>query len=96
MRAVIALSVLLTLTAGAFAVTDPYAWLEDTHGEKPLAWVADHNKASLGPLKADPRFAEIALIRQSRLSVMAVSDEHWALICALGGWNEPKAGTKWG
>ena len=56
MRAVIALSVLLTLTAGAFAVTDPYAWLEDTHGEKPLAWVADHNKASLGPLKADPRY----------------------------------------
>ena len=56
MRAVIALSVLLTLTAGALAVTDPYAWLEDTHGEKPLAWVADHNKAALGPLKADPRY----------------------------------------
>ncbi len=51
---------------------------------------------TLAALKADPRFADIALIRQSRLSVMAVSDEHWALICALGGWNEPKAGTKWG
>jgi prolyl oligopeptidase len=36
--------------------TDEYAWLEDTHGEKSLAWVADHNKASLGPLKADPRY----------------------------------------
>ena len=56
MRTAIALMVLLSLAAGAFAVTDPYAWLEDTHGEKPLAWVAEHNKASLGPLKADPRY----------------------------------------
>jgi len=40
---------------------------------------------TLAALKADPRFAEIALIRQSRLSVMAISDEHWALICELGG-----------
>src|ERR1700749_4452712 len=58
MRAAIALSVLLSLAAGAAAVTldDPYVWLEDTHGEKPLAWVAEHNKASLGPLKADPRY----------------------------------------
>ena len=41
---------------------------------------------TLAALKADPRFAELALIRQSRLSVMAVSAEHWALICGLGGW----------
>ena len=40
---------------------------------------------TLAALKADPRFAEVALIRQSRLSVMAISDEHWALICDLGG-----------
>ena len=35
---------------------DPYAWLEDVHGQKPLAWVADQNKVSLGLLKADPRY----------------------------------------
>ena len=40
---------------------------------------------TLAALKADPRFADVALIRQSRLSVMAISDEHWALICDLGG-----------
>jgi prolyl oligopeptidase len=50
------------LSAGAFAVTapeitaDPYVWLEDVHGAKPLAWVAEQNKKSLGVLKADPRY----------------------------------------
>ena len=43
---------------------------------------------TLAALKADPRFAEFALIRQSRLSVMAVSEEHWGLICAMGGYQE--------
>ena len=54
----LAFAVLLIFTAGAFAVTldDPFAWLEDTHGARPLAWVAEHNKASLGTLKADPRY----------------------------------------
>ena len=37
-------------------MTDPYAWLEDVHGAKPLAWVAEQNKKSLGVLKADPRY----------------------------------------
>jgi prolyl oligopeptidase len=48
------------LATGAVAVTesptDPYVWLEDVHGEKPLAWVKEHNAASLGPLKSDPRY----------------------------------------
>ena len=38
------------------ASDDPYAWLEDVHGAKPLAWVAEQNDRSLGPLKADPRY----------------------------------------
>ena len=40
---------------------------------------------TLAQLKADPAFAELALIRQSRLSVMAITEEFWAAICALGG-----------
>lgn len=40
---------------------------------------------TLAQLKADPAFADLALIRQSRLSVMAITDEFWAAICALGG-----------
>jgi len=41
---------------------------------------------TLAVLKADPRFAEFALVRQSRLSVMAVSEEHWKLIAEMGGY----------
>ena len=48
----------LSFTLGARALTqnDPYAWLEEIHGQKPLAWVAEQNKTSLGVLKADPRY----------------------------------------
>lgn len=35
---------------------DPYIWLEDVHGEKPLAWVKEQNAKSLGHLKADPAY----------------------------------------
>lgn len=38
------------------AITDPYAWLEDIHGPKPLAWVKEQNQKSLAVLKADPRY----------------------------------------
>ena len=35
---------------------DPFAWLEDVHGARPLEWVAAQNSRSLGLLKADPRY----------------------------------------
>ncbi|HKU64695.1 MAG TPA: prolyl oligopeptidase family serine peptidase [Rhizomicrobium sp.] len=35
---------------------DPYAWLEEVHGQKQLAWVKEQNAKSLGLLKADPRY----------------------------------------
>ena len=41
---------------------------------------------SLAQLKADPRFADFALVRFSRLSVAPVGVEHWKMICDLGGW----------
>ena len=40
----------------------------------------------LAAIKADPALAGLALIRQSRLSVMEVSAAHWAVLCTLGGW----------
>jgi predicted RNA-binding protein with PUA-like domain len=43
---------------------------------------------TLAALKVDPRFTDFALVRMSRLSVMPVSDAHWALVCELGGWKE--------
>jgi predicted RNA-binding protein with PUA-like domain len=33
---------------------------------------------SLAEIKADPKFADFALVRMSRLSVMPVTDEQWA------------------
>lgn len=39
---------------------------------------------SLAAIKAEPRLAEMQLIRQSRLSVSPVTAEEWAVICAMG------------
>jgi predicted RNA-binding protein with PUA-like domain len=38
----------------------------------------------LAEIKAEPRLQELALIRQSRLSVMPVRNEEWRQICAMG------------
>ena len=38
---------------------------------------------TLAEIKAEPRLADLALVRQSRLSVVPVSDEHWKLICEM-------------
>jgi len=39
---------------------------------------------SLAEIKAEPRLANLALVRQSRLSVVPVSAEEWNLICNMG------------
>ncbi|MBS0472578.1 MAG: S9 family peptidase [Proteobacteria bacterium] len=44
---------------GVFAMAedaDPYIWLEDIHGAKPLAWVAEQNARTRSVLQADPRY----------------------------------------
>jgi predicted RNA-binding protein with PUA-like domain len=43
---------------------------------------------TLAAMKADPALAGLALIRQSRLSVVPVSGAHWHHICHLGGWRD--------
>ncbi|MFN3989258.1 MAG: EVE domain-containing protein [Erythrobacter sp.] len=39
----------------------------------------------LTAIKAEPRLAEMQLIRQSRLSVCAVTPAEWAVICEMAG-----------
>ena len=39
---------------------------------------------TLAQIKAEPRLRELALVRQSRLSVLPVGKEEWALICKMG------------
>ena len=51
----------------------------DFKAVKPVA-----KPVSLAQIKAEPRLEGIALVRQSRLSVMPVSDDHWRLLCDLG------------
>ena len=61
----------------------------DASGRFPMvdfkAVAALPNPVTLGQIKADERLHGMALIRQSRLSVMPVSDEEWVILCDLGG-----------
>lgn len=41
---------------------------------------------TLAEMKADPALEGFGLIRLSRLSVVPVSEAHWAHICRRGGW----------
>jgi predicted RNA-binding protein with PUA-like domain len=52
----------------------------DVRAVKPLA-----NPVSLEQIKTDPKLNHLALVRQSRLSVVPVDIEAWKRICALGG-----------
>ena len=43
------------------------------------------NPVSLAQIKAEPRLIELALIRQSRLSVVSVSPTHWKILNVMAG-----------
>lgn len=50
---------------------------------KPLKPVK--NPVTLKEIKQDGRFDDLALVRQSRLSVVPVSDQHWKDLCQMCG-----------
>ena len=39
----------------------------------------------LATVRADPRLADMMLVKNSRLSVQPVTPAEWDLVCALGG-----------
>ena len=41
---------------------------------------------TLAAIKAEPKLAEMAVVKQSRLSVQPVTAAEWKLVCAMGGW----------
>ena len=41
---------------------------------------------TLEAIKADPRLADMVLVKNSRLSVQPVAPDEWRMICALGGY----------
>ena len=52
----------------------------DIKADKPLK-----KPVTLVAVKADPRLAEMALLKYSRLSVQPVTDAEWKMILAMGG-----------
>ena len=61
--------------------TDDPRWdCVDIKAVKPLK-----SPVTLEMVKADPRLADMILVRNSRLSVQPVTAEEWAIICALSG-----------
>lgn len=62
--------------------TDPKAkfGMVDFKALKPLK-----TPVTLAQVKEDPRLNHLALVKQSRLSVMPIDDDAWTLICELGG-----------
>jgi prolyl oligopeptidase len=63
MRRVLAALFLMTATASPLAAqagdsSDPYIWLEDVNGAKPMAWVHEHNAKTQAVLEADPRYQQ--------------------------------------
>lgn len=52
----------------------------DIRAVSPLA-----RPVTLDDCKADPRLAQMVLVKNSRLSVQPVTPEEWQVICTLGG-----------
>lgn len=61
--------------------TDNEAWV--AVDLKPLRRLK--NPVSLSQIKADPRLADMALVRLGRLSVQPVTDKEWAVVMGLAG-----------
>lgn len=52
----------------------------DIKAVKPL-----RTPVSLEAVKQEPKLAQMALLKLSRLSVQPVTDAEWAIVCAMGG-----------
>lgn len=65
----------------------------DPTAEPGTPWVCVDVKAvqdlpkpvSLAAIKAEPKLANVAIIKQSRLSVPPITAEEWKLLCKMGG-----------
>lgn len=62
------------------STTDDPRWeCVDVRALRPLA-----RPVTLDEIKADPRLADMVLVRNSRLSVQPVTDREWRIICEMG------------
>ncbi len=75
---------------GIVTVTKPYYpdptdktgtfGMVDVRADKPLK-----KPVSLAAVKAEPRLRDMALVKNSRLSVQPVAEAEWKLVCKMGG-----------
>ncbi len=66
--------ILLAFVSVALAQTpgdDPFRWLEDIHGARALAWVAQQNTRTAAVLETDPRYE---LFRREALAIFTAKD----------------------
>ncbi len=68
------------------AYPDPTAESGDWVAVDVRAVAALPRPVTLAAIKAEPRLADLALIRQSRLSVLPVAPEHARLLLLMGGF----------
>ena len=62
------------------STTDDPRWeCVDIRAVRPFA-----RPVTLDRIKADPRLADMVLVKNSRLSVQPVADAEWEIVCALG------------
>ena len=67
--------------AHADSTTDDPRWeCVDIKAVKPV-----NAPVTLDQIKADPRLADMVLVKNSRLSVQPVTEGEWAIICGLAG-----------
>lgn len=70
-------------------VGEPYPDPTDDSGRFPCVDLKARESlphpVTLAEMKADPRLQDLALFKQSRLSVIPVPDKMWPVICGLGG-----------
>ncbi len=45
---------------------------------------------TLADIKAEPRLANMVLVKNSRLSVQPVTADEWELVCRMGGFHLPR------
>ena len=65
------------------STTDDNRWeCVDIRAVRPM-----QTPVSLDTIKADPRLADMVLVKNSRLSVQPVTKAEWDIICALGDTN---------
>jgi len=62
MRTKFSIAILISLFAATICIAadeDPYLWLEEVEGEKPLSWAKEKSAADTAVIEAAPEFAEI-------------------------------------